>query len=239
MLDLKKPRAWAGSLVFVVAISAMALAVLWVLAATSGPHPNVSHIVVCAVIVALVMEGIRRAKLAELRRDLAKADDRAVMRVTLNGIDMGEVPEPLFVNMKLVTANDARNYVAQFYTILRAFWRHAVYTLAVTIALLFGYFAWKGLVAPADLARAALDLVASTEAHADPVQRLADRLHLIASSVVSIYAMFYMLLGCMRLTFGASLSISNAFHEDFQRRLRLILGTPAAGVMSFHRVRTA
>ncbi|MCG5077273.1 hypothetical protein [Paraburkholderia tagetis] len=237
MLDLKKPRAWAGSLVFALSAAATALGVLWLLSLTTSRQPNVACIVAVSLAVGLGLEAIRRVKVAELRRNVAKADDRAVMKITINDIEIGEVPEPLFANMKLVVANDARNYVAQFSTILGSIWRHTVLTLAVTAALLSVYLAWQWLVNPADSARAILSFIASTETHGDPVQSLANRLHLVASSVASIFAMLYMLLGCVRMTFGAPLSVSGAFHADLQRRVRLILGTPSEGAMSFRRVR--
>jgi hypothetical protein len=90
------------------------------LAATAGRQPDALQIIAYALIGALALEAIRLAKVAELRMAVAKADDRAVVKVMLNDVKIGEVPEPLFANMKLVTANNARNYVTQFCTILRA-----------------------------------------------------------------------------------------------------------------------
>ena len=239
MLDLAKPRAWAGSLTFVAVVAAFTFAFFWVLVAAGAREPNLARVAAVSVAVALTLEAIRRVRIGQLRKALADADDRTVVKVSVNGVEVGAIPEPVFVNMKLVVANDARNYMTQFATVLAAIWRHSVLTLTVTAALLGIWLAWECLVCPGDFARAILALTAAGHRQADAADALASELHSIATAIASIFAMFWMLLACARLTFGGPVSVSGAFRTDLHRRLCLIVGTPASGAVSLRRTRAA
>ena len=61
-----------------------------------------------ALAAALALEAIRRVRIGQLRKELADADDQAVVNISVNGVEVGAIPEPVFLNMKLVVANDAR-----------------------------------------------------------------------------------------------------------------------------------
>ncbi|MEM5330758.1 hypothetical protein VSR34_29770 [Paraburkholderia sp. JHI2823] len=239
MLDLAKPRAWAGSLTFVAALSALSFAFFWLFVAAGARQPNVARTAAVSVAAALALEAIRRLRIAQLRKELADADDQAVVKISVNGVEVGEVPEPDFANMKLVVANDARNYVTQFSTAIAAIWRHAVLALTITAALLAIWLAWQCLVCPDAFAHAILAFIAASSAHSVPVDALAAELHAVAAAVACIYAMLFMLVMCARLTFGAPVSVSGAFRADLHRRVCLIVGTRAAGDVSLRRARAA
>jgi len=239
MLDLAKSRAWAGSLTFVAALSALSFAFFWLFVAAGAREPNVARIAAVSVAAALALEAFRRVRIGQLRKELADADDQAVVKISVNGVEVGEVPEPVFANMKLVVANDARNYVTQFSTAIAAIWRHAVLALTITAALLGIWLAWQCLVCPDAFAHAILAFIAASSAHSVPVEALAAELHAVAAAIASIYAMFFLLLTCVHLTFGATVSVTGAFRADLHRRVCLIVGTPATGEVSLRRTRAA
>ena len=123
MLNLKQRHAWAGSLALTVASSASAFAVANLPVAPSIDGSTALHIACCSLVFGLPLEGIRRAGLAKLRWIIKDADDRTLMKASINGVEVGEIPEPLSATMRLVAANDPRNYVAQFISVRVNFWK--------------------------------------------------------------------------------------------------------------------
>ena len=240
MLNLNKRRAWAGSIAFTTISSLLVFLLFAVPAMSQAGQVSVARLVCFSIVGGLALEGIRRVKLAQARRDIARASDAWVMKVEINGVGVGEIPEPLYANMRMACLNAPRNYVVGFFELLGALWRHAVFTLAVTLAFAGLYLLASCLLAPTGVAQAILSCVEATNAHADAATALGALLHAVAAALANLFALFYLLLGGARMAFMPPPALLSAFHSDLCRRIRMTLDIPVVSeTMSLHRARTA
>ncbi|RQM45205.1 hypothetical protein EHZ19_24860 [Paraburkholderia bannensis] len=237
MPDLNRRRAWAGSLAFT-AVSSLVVFLLFGLPSLSGTgHLKVAQVVIFSLAVGLGLEGARRLKLVQLRRELAAASDTNVVNVGINGVSVGQITEPVYADMRLACATDPRNYVAAFSDLLKAMVWHAALTFLVMTAFGGLYALACCLLTPVDLAQALLALTAFLKAHADNAAAIGAAIHMAAVTLVNIFLFLYLLLAGARMTFTSGPSLLNAFSNDLHRRIRMMLDVPVTGNVSLRRTR--
>ncbi|MEK6290824.1 MAG: hypothetical protein V4793_05435 [Paraburkholderia tropica] len=236
MPDLNRRRAWAGSLVFT-AVSSLVVFLLFGLPSLSAVgHVKVAKLAIFSLAVGLAMEGIRRLKLVELRRDIAAASATNVVNVEINGVSVGQIAEPAYADMRMACANDPRNYVAAFSDLLGALVRHAALTFFVMGAFFALYVLACCLLTPTDFAQALLAVTAFLKAHADDATAMGAAIHTTAATLVNLFTLLFLLLAGARMTF-ASPSLLKPFYNDLHRRIRMTLDVPVIGNVSLRRVR--
>jgi hypothetical protein len=238
MLDFKKRRPWAGSVIFVLAIAAIvSFAFIYLPIAASASVSATVRLACLAAAFAWSVEALRQFKLRKLRRDIADADDHTVLRIYINDIDVGELREPVYANMRLVVANDPRNYVKQFVSLARALFHHAYLSLIVTVLLVAIYALSEWLLFPHESARTLIAIVAAQSTHGDRVAALAGSIHTVACLIAWLYATSFVVSAGVRMLFAPTPLLLSAFHDDLYRRIRLLVGTPVSGTMSISRAR--
>lgn len=176
-------------------------------------------------------------KLHELRRHLDAADDRNVLKVRSNDIEIGEIPEIVYANMRLVTAHDPRNYFSQFIAIATTVARHAYVSFVGTVLLIAVCMLGEWLLFPRESAGTLVAIFSQPAAQSDRVAALASAIHAFASTIAWTFATGFIVAAGVRLMSGASMSLVGAFREDLSRRVRLIVGSPVSGVLTVSRSR--
>jgi chromate transport protein ChrA len=161
------------------------------------------------------------------------------VKVSLNGVEVGEISEPVFATMKLVVAHDRRNYASQFATVAWAVLRYVFLALGATAALLGVWLTWLCMVMPGAVVDAVLAWLAARHAQSGSAAAIAAGLHSMATLLTNVFAMMLLVLTGARFAFGGPVPVAGVFRADQQRRIRMVVGTPASGEMTFRRVRTA
>lgn len=238
-VDPNARRAWLGSLVFTTAASMTAFLLFGLPALASEGQVGFATLVVFSISFGLAIECARRMKLAMLKRKLDRADASYVMRVEINGVHVGAIPEPRYASLRMACSNDPRNYLVWFRDLIGALWRHAVFTFSVTVAFAGLYLVAACLIDPEDAAQAILACLSASQGHAGSASALGTALHAVASVLVNLFVLLYLTLGGARMTFNPNLSMVQAFQDDLHRRIRLALNIPAAGYMTVRRARAS
>lgn len=237
MTFLNRRRAWAGSLVFTAA-SSLVVFLLFGLPSLSGTgHLKVASLAIFSLAVGLAMEGIRRMKLVELRRDIAAASGTNIVNVEINGVSVGKLTEPAYADMRMACATDPGNYVAAFSDLLKAMVWHAALTFLVMASFVGLYVLACCLLTPVDLAQALLALTSFLKAHAENAAAIGAAIHTAAAALVNIFWCLYVLLAGARMAFTSGPSLLRAFYSDLHRRIRMMLDVPVTGNVSLRRTR--
>jgi hypothetical protein len=236
-VDLKTRRAWPGSLAFTTVVSTSAFLLLGLPALAGNGQAGVARLALFAIVIGLAFEGARRMKLARMQRALDRADPGYVMKIQINGVSVGAIPEPRYANLRIACAKEPRNYVVWFCELMGALWRHAIFTLSVVTAFAGLYLIASCLLSPDSTAQAILACLNATRAHADSVSGLGSALHALAAALVNLFVLFYLTLAGARITLNPPVSLLPAFREDLQRRIRMTLAVPVVGHMTVHRAR--
>lgn len=237
MFNLKKRRPWVGSAVFVLSIAAIVFAFIYVPTATTAGVSATVRLACVSLGFAWAIEGIRQLKLHELRRNLDAADDRNMLKVFINDIEVGEIPETVYANMRIVSAHDPRNYFTQFIAIATAVAHHAYVSFVATVLLIAVCTLGEWLLFPHESAGTLVAIFSQPAAQSDRVAALASVIHAFASTIAWAFATGFMVTAGARMIAGASMSLVGAFREDLSRRIRLIVGSPVGGALTVSRAR--
>lgn len=236
-VDLKTRRAWLGSLAFTAIVSMSAFLLLGLPALASNGQAGIARLVLFAIAIGLAFEGARRMKLAQMQRALDRADPGYVMKIEMNGVSVGAIPEPRYAKLRMACAKEPRNYVVSFCELVGSLWRHAIFTLSVTAAIAGLYLIASCLLSPDSTAQTIVASLNATHAHADSVSALGSALHSVAALLVNLFVLFYFTLVGARITLNPPVSLLRVFNEDLQRRIRVTLDVPVVGHMTLHRAR--
>ncbi|MBB6106464.1 succinate dehydrogenase hydrophobic anchor subunit [Paraburkholderia bannensis] len=239
MPDLKKRHPSLGSASFALATAAIVFCLVFFTRAAPPGARGLWHIVCLSLACGLASELLRLVWLHSLRRGIAAADDRIVMKVSVNGVEVGAIPEPVYARMRMESANDPRNYLAQAFTVVGALSRHALLAFGVTMFVIAAYFLECFLMFPQESTRELVTIFAQPAARFDHIATLAGLLHAIAGIIASLYGIAFFLIAGTRLLFCPPESLLSAFHNDLLRRVRLTVGTPVSGPISVFRARRA
>lgn len=223
---------WAGSLAFVVASTALAYASATLFLPASVDATVIARRLFLALVVGLLGEVIRRAKLAEVGREVTNADERVKVEVSVNGVQVGELSELAYGQARLAAANDPRNYVAQAGRLAVGLWRHGMLAFAWTAFIVAAWLVITCLLTPDEFARDLIAYAASPASRFGHATALATALHDVAQLLAWSYGTVFVIAAGVRMQFGAPLSILGAFRADVERRVRLIVGTTADGNLS-------
>lgn len=223
---------WAGSLAFIVASTSVAFASIALFLPTTVDAGAIARRLCLALTIGLLLEAIRRAKLADVSREVANADDEVIVKVSINGVTVGELSEPAYAQARLAAANDPRNYVAQAGRLAVALWRHGMLAFAWTAFIVAAWLVITCLLAPDEFASDLIAYAASPASRVGHATALATALHDVAKLLAWSYGTVFVIAAGVRMQFGAPLSILGAFRTDVRRRVRLLVGTPVDGNLS-------
>ncbi|WP_350357301.1 hypothetical protein [Paraburkholderia fungorum] len=224
MINLRIRSEFWGSTALVSSFFAMSFAVL---VATTGGNAPIQAAGLAALI-AFALEYARRQKLARLRSEFARSALSTNCLILINGIVAGSVPEPDYIEMRIRSMLDARNYVGQFLEVAR-FLLICVAVSAVAIpVLLFWWLVIAAAVAPESVIHN-LTPFYTIMAAAPSIASTAPLIGQLGTTILTMSATFAVLASGVMLFFSKRFPITNVFQRAVDERLRRITGTVARG----------
>ncbi|RKT10578.1 hypothetical protein B0G69_8007 [Paraburkholderia sp. RAU2J] len=187
MNNLRIRSQFWGSAALVSAVFALAFAVLTL--ATCGDTPIQAAGI--AALIAFALEYARRQKLSRLRSDFARSTRSTDCHIIINGVVAGSVSEPDYIEMRIQSMLDPRNYVGQFVAVSRFL---VVCMAASTVAipvLLFWWLVIATAVAPESVIQNLTPLYRIIAA-APTIASTAPLFAQLGSTVITLSATFFM-----------------------------------------------
>ncbi|SIO72843.1 hypothetical protein SAMN05444172_9330 [Burkholderia sp. GAS332] len=224
MTDLRIRSHFWGSAALVTALFATFFAVL--IAATGGSSPIWAAGL--AALTTFAIEYARRQKLARLRSEFAQSARSTDCLVLINGVVAGSLPEPDYIELRIQSMLDPRNYVGQFIVLARFLFICLAATAVAMPVLLFWWLIIATALAP-DSVLHNLTPFYRIMAAAPPIASTAPMLGQLAKAILAMTATFSMLASGVTLFFSSRFPITNVFQQAVDERLRCITGTVARG----------
>lgn len=207
MSNANYPVNSAGSAAFAATVSAFVFAFLVPICSVDG----VIQPAVVAVLAGIFTEMSRRHAVRKLVASLNATDADASLDVYVNGAQVGTIASIDVISLKLDALRDPRNYAAQFVNILGFAGRGTLAALILVPLLLFWTYVVSAWMSPASL-QAAISMLA----HLQPAD-----LARVATQVLYIAQIVFMLVIAASFSFGIDLGLANVFRNAVHRRIRL------------------
>ncbi|MFL9995268.1 hypothetical protein PQR34_32275 [Paraburkholderia sediminicola] len=230
MTNLRIRSHFWGSAALVAALFATLFAVM--IAATAGSSPI--QAAGLAALTAFAIEYARRQKLARLRSELAQSARSTDCVVLINGVVAGSLPEPDYLELRIQSMLDPRNYVGQFIEVGRFLIKCLLVTGIAIPVLLFWWFIVATALAPENVLHNLMPLYRIMAA-APSIASTAPMLGQLARTILAMTATFSMLASGVMLFFASRFPITNVFQRAVDERLRRITGTVARGDVGISR----
>ncbi|MFM0608788.1 hypothetical protein PQR05_30085 [Paraburkholderia sediminicola] len=224
MTNLRIRNQFWGSAALVSALFATFFAVM--IAVTGGSSPI--QAAALAALTAFAVEYARKQKLARLRSDLAQSARSTDCLVLINGVVAGSIPEPDYIELRIQSMLDPRNYVGQFIEVARFLIKCLVVTGIAMPVLLFWWFIVATALAPENVLHNLMPFYRIMAA-APSLASTAPMLGQLARTILTMTATFSMLVSGAMGFFSSRFPITNVFQRAVDERLRRITGTVARG----------
>ncbi|CAE6861012.1 hypothetical protein R75461_07984 [Paraburkholderia nemoris] len=181
-----------------------------------------------AALIAFALEYARRQKLARLRSEFARSARSTNCLILINGVVAGSVPEPDYIEMRIRSMLDPRNYVGQFFEVARFLLICLAVTAVAMPVLLFWWLVIAAAVAPERVLPNLTPFYAIMAA-APSIASTAPLIGQVARTILTMGAMFSVLTSGALGFFSSRSPITNVFQRAVNERLRRITGTVARG----------
>lgn len=219
-----------GSAALVAALFATFFTVM--IAVTGGSSPI--QAAGLAALTAFAVEYARRQKLTRLRSEFAQSAQSTDCLILINGVVAGSLPEPDYIELRIQSMLDPRNYVAQFIEVARFLVRCLAVIAVAMPVLLFWWLIIATALAPENVLHNLAPLY-RTMAEAPSIASTAPMLGQLARTILTMTATLGMLASGVMLFFSSRFPITNVFQRAVDERLRRITGTVARGSVGVSR----